>query len=223
MGILNRVAGVARSLPGGELPARILEAYDAGLATIEHTALRILASRLDAAGALPTPRVLERPGAETDPRALMAALLSRSLQTDTDTGHQDYFRSLLTQLLPDEARIVEALAAGRSAPLVHVLQRSNGEPVLENASLIGRTAAVTIPSLTTNYVTRLRSLGLVEIGPEDPDQGLNYELLLADRAVRDALKAGEMGKLPAKVVRRTLVLSERGRELWEATRPVGDA
>lgn len=223
MGILNRVAGVARGLPGGELPARVLEAYDAGLAAVERAALRILAARLEAAGALPAPRALERPAPEADARALMAALLSRALQTDTEAGHQDYFRSLLTQLLPDEARIVEALAAGRSAPLVHVLQRGNGEPVLENASLIGRTAAVTIPSLTTSYVTRLRSLGLVEIGPEDPDLGLDYELLLADRAVRDALKAGEMGKLPAKVVRRTLVLSERGRELWEATRPVGEA
>jgi hypothetical protein len=195
-------------------------------AAIERAALRVLASRL-AAVAPPAPppprRAIEAAAHEVDARALMAALLSRSLQTDTEAGHRDYHLSLLTQLLPDEARIIAALASGTPAPLVHVLRRANGEPVLENASLIGRTAALTIPSLTPNYVTRLRSLGLVETGPEDTEQGLDYELLLADRAVREALKEGEMGKLPAKVQRRTLRLSGRGRELWEAVRPVGDA
>jgi hypothetical protein len=190
---------------------------------VERTALRVLASCLAAAAPEPPRREIESRGArEVDARDLMAALLSRSLQTDTESGQRDFYVSLLTQLLPDEARIIAALAEGPPAPLVHVLRRASGEPVLENASMIGRTAAVTIPSLTPNYVTRLRSLGLVETGPEDPEQGLNYELLLADRAVRDALKAGEMGKVPAKVQRRTLRLSQRGRELWEASRPVGD-
>jgi hypothetical protein len=41
---------------------------------------------------------------------------------------------------------------------------------------------------------------------------------MADRAVRAALKEGELSKLPARVLRRTLVLSDRGRALWDATR-----
>jgi len=223
MGLLTSVAGLARSLPGGELPARAIEAYGQGVAAIERTALRVLAARLAAASPPPTPVAIEGPARDVDARVLMAALLSRSLQADTEAGRRDFYVSLLTQLLPDEARIIAALAEGTPAPLVHVLRRANGEPVLENASIIGRTAALTIPSLTPSYVTRLRSLGLVEVGPEDPEQRLDYELLLADRAIRDALKAGEMGKVPAKLQRRTLRLSPRGRGLWEAARPTGDA
>ncbi|MEO8815286.1 MAG: Abi-alpha family protein, partial [Mycobacterium sp.] len=130
--------------------------------------------------------------------------------------------SVLTQLVPDEARIIAALAeAKQQPPLLHVLPRSGHGRVLENASLIGRTAALTIPQMTPQYVAHLRSLGLVDTGPEDENNAKGYELLQADKAVRVALKEGELGKFPARVVRRTLVLTDRGRELWENTRPVG--
>lgn len=155
----------------------------------------------------------------TGTRREMAQLLARSLVSNTASAREEFHLSLLGRLLPDEARIIAALAVGEPSPMVSVLRRAGGEPVLEHASLIGRTAAVTLPSLTTRYVAHLMRLGLVEAGPEDPDNAYGYELVLAERDVRAALKAGELGKVPARVVRRTLRLSALGRDFWEACRP----
>jgi hypothetical protein len=153
---------------------------------------------------------------------MMSTLLARSLEQNAASSRDDYHRAVLRQLTPDEARIIAALAEGAPAPLVTVLRRGGGETVLENASLIGRTAAVTLPSMTPTYVSRLFDLGLVEAGPEDEKDPRGYELVLAEKQVRAALKEGELGKLPARVQRRTLRLSAHGRELWEATRPDGE-
>ncbi len=155
------------------------------------------------------------------PRAIMAALLSESLEHDALSSEREYVVALLRQLLPDEARIVAALASGPPAATVSVYRRGSGEVLLENASLIGRRAAVTLPSRTTRYVAHLLHLGLVELGPEDKQNGTDYEMVLADREVRPALKEGAMGKLPARVERKTLRLSDHGRALWEAARPDG--
>lgn len=213
MPIFEGAAGVARRLgPLGGLAARAIELSGAGVQTSERLALRALRGRLDAVAP-------QRPAPEPadSPPALMAQLLERSLAQDTAAGQRDAHVAVLRQLVPDEARIIAALGDGPPAPLVHVLARGGGERILENASLIGRTAALTLPSMTPAYVTHLRQLGLVETGPEDPDAGAGYEMLMADREVRAALKEGELGKLPAKTVRRTLRLSARGRALWEAT------
>ena len=223
MGLFDNAAAVVRRLPAGEMPAQAIELYGRGLAALEGAALRLLAARLDAAA--PQARQLTAaPGANQspdDPHLLMSALLSRSLQSNTAGSKRDYHTTVLRQLLPDEARIIAALADGPPAPLVNVLKRAGGEPVLQNASLIGRTAAVTLPSMTSRYVSHLLELGLVEIGPEDADNKQGYELVLSERDVRAALKDGELSKLPARVQKRTVTLSAHGRDLWNATRPVG--
>ena len=40
----------------------------------------------------------------------------------------------------------------------------------------------------------------MDTGPEDGDNAQQYELLMADKDVRGALKEGELGKLPARVL-----------------------
>ena len=73
--------------------------------------------------------------------------------------------------MPDEARIISALSDGSASPLLNVYARTRagwGEVVLENMSLIGKTANLALPQLTPMYVSHLLSLGLVESGPETP-------------------------------------------------------
>jgi hypothetical protein len=225
MGLFDTAAQLVRRLPAGELPARAIELSGRGLAAVEAAALRLLADRMLAS----TPKRPElsspspRRDPDTSPEGVMSALLSRSLQSDTASSRADYHLALLRQLVPDEARILAALAAGPPAPLVTIYRRGSSDVVLENASLVGRTAAVTVPSLTPRYVTNLHRLGLVEFGPEDENGKQGYELVLAERDSRAALKAGELGKLPARVERRTVRLSAHGRELWAATSGRGDA
>ncbi|HSV41278.1 MAG TPA: Abi-alpha family protein [Nocardioidaceae bacterium] len=221
MGIFDVAAGVARRLPLGEVPARALELAGSTASRAETELFRLLRSRMEAsiAPVAQSGRQLTSVASST-PRDLMASLLERSVLQDAAASRGDWFASVLQQLVPDEARIIAALAEGvETPPLLHVLPRSGHGRILENASLIGRTAALTLPQMTPVYVTHLRALGLVETGPEDESNPKGYELLLAEKVVRVALKEGEMGKLPARVLRRTLQLSERGRELWEHTRP----
>ena len=88
------------------------------------------------------------------------------------------------------------------------------EPALEYASLVGRSASLSLPQLTPVYVGHLLALGLVEIGPEEDDLGPDYEVLLADPTVLRAVKASTRGPLPARIERGSLRLSPLGSELW---------
>lgn len=214
MSVFDDVASAAAST------ARL---YARGLQAAERIALGTLRARMDAAAPAAPPPDPDRGGPEEDgsPAELMARLLDRSLRQDSADSRRELHVAVLRQLMPDEARILAALAEGKPAPLVHVLPRAGGDRLLENASLIGRTAALTLPRRTPSYITHLRSLELVDTGPEDPAEQQGYELLMADRDVRDAMKAGELSKLPAKTVRRTLTLTDLGRELCAAC-GVGD-
>jgi len=216
--VFDAAAAAVRRLPGGGLSARGIEFVGAVVEGAEREVFRYLRYRLDEIAPATAPH---RQDVATVPAsALMAELLERSVMQDTKSSKADWHAAVLSQLVPDEARVIAALAeASAPVPLLHVLPRSGHGRLLENASLIGRTAALTLPAMTPVYVTHLRALGLVETGPEDEDNLQGYELLLADKAVRAALKEGEMGKLPARVLRRTLMLSQRGRELWDSTRP----
>ena len=218
MNVFDAAAAAVRRLPGGGLSARGIEFVGAVVEGAEREVFRYLRYRLDEIASATAPH--RQDVTTVSASALMAELLERSVMQDTKSSKADWHAAVLSQLVPDEARVIAALAeASAPVPLLHVLPRSGHGRLLENASLIGRTAGLTLPAMTPVYVTHLRALGLVETGPEDEDNLKGYELLLADKAVRAALKEGEMGKLPARVLRRTLMLSQRGRELWDSTRP----
>jgi abortive infection alpha-like protein len=151
----------------------------------------------------------------------MNRLLERALDQSTSSSQMELFHHILDQLVADEARIIGALSDGSSSPLVTVhdgVRRGvAGRAVLENASLIGRTANVALPAMVPTYVGHLLSLGLLEIGPEAPELKDDYEVLMAETAVLAAIKTASRGPLPAKVDKFTLTLSGLGHALWAAT------
>ena len=162
--------------------------------------------------------------AKPDPNSLngkMTRLLDRALDQNTKGSQAELYHHLLDQLVADEARILGALSDGSSSPMVHVYTwlspRVPGRAVLENASLIGRTANVALPQMVPQYVSHLLSLGLVEAGPEDPALATDYEVLLAESSVLAAIKSASRGPLAAKVDKATLSLSSLGASLWAAT------
>ncbi|MGB6208880.1 Abi-alpha family protein [Mycobacterium sp.] len=150
----------------------------------------------------------------------MHDLLDRAVEQDTATSRQELFHKILDQIVPDEARIISALSDGGASPLLNVYARTRaglaGEVVLENMSLIGRTANLALPHLTPMYVSHLLSLGLVESNPEDPAMKEEYEVLGADPAVLRAIKNASRGPIPARIEKYTLRLSGLGLELWAA-------
>ena len=149
----------------------------------------------------------------------MSHLLDRALNQGTRDSRAEFFQRLVDRLVADEARIIGALSDGQASPLVNVRSRSreSGAAALENASLIGRSANVALPALVPQYVGHLLSLGLLEVGPEDPSLKADYEVLMAESPVLRAMKAAARGPMPARVERLTLRLSVLGHDLWAAT------
>lgn len=130
--------------------------------------------------------------------------------------------ALLTNLLPDEARILAALSDGSAYPVIDVAEPVIGSStafVMVNASTVGRAAGVSLPDHTPLYVSRLIQAGLAVTGPEGGNRMYDdYEMLLTDASVNLAVASARRGMRSARVVRRTLRITELGQQLWDAAK-----
>jgi hypothetical protein len=224
-GVVAQFVRVARQVPGVELAE---DEY----AKAERALLREVKQLLDEAAepgpsgptddfdAAPAPYSPEG----LSPAERMSALLRRSMDQSPQDSRRSLLELLLGEITPDEARILSALSDGSAYALVHIgvagLPGSRAERVLSNASSVGRAAGVALPEHTATYVTHLRGLGLVHSDPEDPSLGDEYEILLTDSVVREALlAAGGAGRLGSRVLRRVLRISPLGLELWSGCQP----
>lgn len=135
---------LARTLPGAA-------AVQAELGGLERAVLGELRRRLDdidpladgraAADPVATPGRAVPPTQTAPLRVAMAELLMRSVEQTTQRAREYLHLALLRQLLPDEARILAALADGSVYPLVHVDCRTGvtaTRRLLSNASSVGR-------------------------------------------------------------------------------------
>ncbi|MCV7218487.1 hypothetical protein H7J51_24805 [Mycobacterium crocinum] len=161
----------------------------------------------------------ESPATPTD---VLRELLDRSMYSRPDDSRNALYLSLLSDLLPDEARILAALSDGSTYPVVDIAEPLLGTStvlVLTNASTVGRAAGVSLPHHTPLYVSRLVLAGLAVIGPEGGNSMYDdYEMLLTDAAVNMAIAKARRGIRSARVIRRTVRISELGQELWEAAK-----
>lgn len=187
----------------------------------ERQVMGALRSRLDASAPLAINAAQTVASSPASVQTKMSSLLDSALSQSSATSRQMLFHKILDQIVPDEARILGALSDGSASPLLHVYGRTRaglvGEVVLENFSLIGKTANLGLPQLTPTYVSHLLSLGLLETGPEDPTLKDEYEILAADITVLKAIKQAARGPIPARIDKYTLRLSGLGIELWQAT------
>jgi hypothetical protein len=232
---------LARRLPGGALLERELQ-------RVQQAAIGELRRALDVAGdpnhpglspaerrdlflihtlplGVPTGTRAGATGAEPL-RAAMSELLERSVDADRSASRDDLYGAILSQLVPDEARIIAALAAlpdGAAYAVIDVAAkrfRSRSRTVLAHASTVGAAAGVVTIEAGPTYVTRLLGFGLVELGPEDDRLRTQYETLATDPAVRAAEASIEQRGLgSSQLLRRTVALSECGREFWAAAEP----
>lgn len=162
----------------------------------------------------------------TDPEPLRSAmneLLQRSSASDSAQGREYLFGTLISQLVPDEARILATLASGRRFAVVDVLAkqvgRSQTRTVLANVSSVGAAAHVALPENVPTYLSRLHGFGLVEFSPTTDDLESQFVTLLDDPIVR-AARAEADGKFgSAKLSRKSVTLSTLGQEFWAACAP----
>lgn len=154
------------------------------------------------------------------PADILRSLLDKSVHNLPDDSRNALYCALLQALVPDEARILAALSDGSTYPLVHVAEPGpNSDIVLANASTVGRVAGVSLPDHTPQYLTRMMQLGLVTVGPEGPSSmNEDYELLLTESAVNAAQAKARRGIIGARIIRRTVGISELGQKMWDAAK-----
>jgi hypothetical protein len=213
-----------------------------GARTLEREAQRLQSAALGEARRLlqmsPTPPAPRRPAAvispeerrtleyvrDADPgaaplRSAMSELLERSVEA-TRADSRDYlYGTIISQLVPDEARILAALSDGTAFAAMDVVQklrRGRTRVVLAHASAVGRQAGLVSPDSTPTYLTRLHGFGLVEFGPEEESLAVQYDILATDATVQDARRSVRGS---VKLVRTSLRLSAFGARFWTAVDP----
>lgn len=211
-----------------------------GVTSVEHQAQRLReAAAAEVIRLLELPQQLFAPAGTEDQRVMMLVrnapndpaplrtamneLLNRSVQSSRTSSREYLFGNIVSQLVPDEARVLAALNdRGPFAALDVVAKRGRGEPhvVLANASTVGAAAGITLPRNTPTYLTRLHSFGLVEFGPATDELSDQFPQLTDDETVRAARREIERGKLGSvRLTRKSVTLSQLGREFWTACAP----
>jgi hypothetical protein len=217
---------LARQLPGGrtvEREAQRLQNYAAGEVR-----------RFLQVGAAPSARPAgpEQRAAEyirsADPgtaplRGAMSELLERSVESSRTDSRDYLYGTIISQLVPDEARILAAMSDGTKFAAGDVVlrrRRGGNRVLLENVSSVGRQAGLVSPENVPTYLGRLRSLGLIEFGPDDETLAVQYDILATDQTVQDARKIVDSRRRGAvRLEHKTVRMSGFGHEFWAASDP----
>ncbi|MEO8889262.1 MAG: Abi-alpha family protein [Jatrophihabitantaceae bacterium] len=226
--ILGRSAWrVARQLPGAERFEREAQRIQQAALHEVRRALDLPQSMLANAGDEQSRAVLligNSDGDQAPLRSAMSELLERSIETDRTSSREYLFGTIISQLVPDEARILAFLSDGRAAASADVVTKAVGRSrvrtELAHASTVGRNAGVANPENTPTYLTRLLGFGLVRFGSEDSTLGTEYEILATDASVQAAQATAEARKHGSvRLARGTVSLTDLGRQFWVASDP----
>ncbi|MCM6777199.1 DUF4393 domain-containing protein [Nocardia sp. CDC159] len=170
------------------------------------------------------PAAAEEPSASPGTPSLRergAELLRRSASVhDGDDDHPAFAR-ILTELAPDEARILRHLYLDGAQPSLDVrtgrAPSSGASRMPMGFTMIGEEAALRFPDRTDIYLTNLRRLGLADWLREPLDNPTRYQLLESQHEIRKLLKRGGFG---TKVFYRSIALTGFGTDFVRTCLPV---
>jgi hypothetical protein len=156
-------------------------------------------------------------------RVMGAQLLRAAAQIDRqDHAHPAYAR-ILTELAPDEGRILRLLATAgpqasvdiRSSKLIGV----DSEPVAEGLTMIGAEAGLQRRERVPAYLNNLERLGLIWFSREPIDDSVAYQVLEAQPEVLSAIKRATR----TKTVERSIKLTPFGEDFCSICLPLDTA
>lgn len=159
----------------------------------------------------------ERPDPAEQLRRLGQALLERSRDVwSDDEGHPAYAQ-ILTQLAPDEARILLLLLQGGPQPSVDVrtggpIGMVSSQLIAPGLTMIGSRSGCRYGERVPAYLNNLHRLGLVWFSHEPLADPMPYQVL---EAQPDVLAAMHSVRFP-KVVRRSIHLTPFGEDFCRA-------
>jgi hypothetical protein len=126
---------------------------------------------------------------------------------------------IITELVPDEARILLTLSNGSQHAVLQV--HDGEEQLVQNRSSVGRAAKVHAQDLTARYVTHLLELDLVELTPYAGRAFYEWEMIETETVVREVLSRYDHRKLrKPKLTRQVLRLSPAGRAFCDLCIPL---
>lgn len=210
---LTRLRDLALRLPGANI-AR--EAYDG----IEQFALSELKQRLDAIDP-PQPKARDNTATTLSqrmhPRLLLAALLDEATEQDRDAAQRALYTSILLELTADEACLLAALSDGSEYALINIVVgnfRTGQRVAARNFCSIERGAPVKLRDYVPAYTEHLLNLGLAEVGAENRSLEMKYQILEGSPKVSHIMRELAQQNRQVKAQRRTLRISQLGRDLW---------
>lgn len=209
---------MAARLPGASIAREVYQG-------VEQIALNELKQRLEALDSKPvSPPDTSATGLsrQVHPRELLSALLLESTEQDADEARRSLFTSMLLQMTPDEACMLAALSDGSEFALIDIATGNalTGQHIVaRNFCSIERGAAVKLREYVPAYITHLRAMGLVDIGPEQPTLEMKYQILEGHPEVQRLIKPLKKKNRSVKMIRRSLKLSSLGAQLWRFCDP----
>jgi len=152
-------------------------------------------------------------------RARGAELLRRSADVDFEEDTHPAYARILTQLAPDEGRILRLFATEGPQPAVDVRTARplnvGSQLVAPGLNMIGAEAGCRYVERVPAYLNNLYRLGLIWFSRESLEDPLRYQVLEAQPEVVGALREAGRGR----TVRRTIHLTPFGTDFCEMCLP----
>jgi hypothetical protein len=153
-------------------------------------------------------------------RRLGAELLRQAADVDDDSAVHPAYARILTELAPDEARILRVLAADGPQPLVDVRATNligvGSQLISPGLNMIGPQAGVRFRDRVPAYLNNLHRLGLIWLSDEALKDPIAYQVLEAQPDVLQAIKETSR----AKTVHRSIRLSPFGQDFCDVCLPL---
>jgi abortive infection alpha-like protein len=152
-----------------------------------------------------------------------AELLRQSADVNYDQGAHPAYERILSQLAPDEGRILRFLATEGPQPAVDVRSGkaliAGSQLVAPGLSMIGAQAGCRYLGRVHAYLNNLERLGLIWFSRESLEDPLRYQVLEAQPEVIEAKREAGRGR----TVRRSIHLTPFGEDFCDICLPLGTA
>ncbi|HKP90987.1 MAG TPA: Abi-alpha family protein [Thermoleophilaceae bacterium] len=229
---------VVRGAARGETPADLLSEAEAGLRDWARQLLGIV-NEQGGNGAAPeasppatqTPDYVEGEATSLDGhvtegelRERGAELLRRSADIEYDLDAHPAYARILSELAPDEARILRLLTQQGPRPAVDVrtggaVGRLKSDLVAPGLTMIAAEAGIRHSDKIHPYLDNLSRLGLIAFSREQLEDLRLYQVLEAQPDVAEAMEKAGRGK----TVRRSIELTTFGQDFCKCCLPVDTA
>jgi hypothetical protein len=164
-------------------------------------------------------------GADVEPPELSlriqgAELLRQSADVSVDDRTHPAYARILTELAPDEGRILRLLMAEGPQPVVDVRAANligvGSQLVEQGLNMIGPQSGVRRGDRVPAYLNNLQRLGLIAFSDDPLEDPIRYQVLEAQPEVLQAIKRTAR----AKTVQRSVRLTPFGRDFCEVVLPL---